>query len=151
MSDLPFPDLTAKIGQRLVLSDWHDVTQAHINAFADATGDHQWIHIDVDRAKAESPFGAPIAHGFYTLSLLPYLMGDFFGAYKVAQGINYGCDSVRFPAPVPVGSRVRGSFVLKATAAGPMGSLKCTVTSTVEIEGGQKPACVADQVFLLFP
>lgn len=151
MPDLPFPELTAKTGEEIVLSDWVEVTQADIDRFADATGDHQWIHIDVERAKAESPFKTTIAHGFYTLSLLPFLMGDFFGAYHVRQGINYGCDKVRFPAPVPVGSRLRGRFVLKDVAEGPMGALKCTVAASVEIEGGDKPACVADQVFLLFP
>ncbi|GEQ96560.1 putative enoyl-CoA hydratase 1 [Iodidimonas gelatinilytica] len=151
MADLPFPELCSKVGQELALSDWYDVTQERINAFADATGDHQWIHIDVARAKAESPFGTTIAHGFFTLSLLPGLMGDFFGDYAVRQGINYGCDTVRFPAPVPSGSKVRGRFVLKAVAQGPQGSLKCIVGSTVEIDGSDKPGCVADQVFLLFP
>lgn len=150
MTALIFPELHALMGEEFVVSDWFTVDQERINRFAEVTGDHQWIHIDVERAKAESPFGGAIAHGFFTLSLLPMLMGDFFERYKVRQGINYGCDSVRFPAPVPVGSRVRGHFLLKALAEGPMGSRKCIVTATVEIEGSEKPACVADQIFLLF-
>ncbi|GAB4571696.1 MAG: MaoC family dehydratase [Rhodothalassiaceae bacterium] len=151
MTALIFPELRALLGEEFVVSDWFEIDQERINRFAEVTGDHQWIHIDVERAKAESPFGGTIAHGFFTLSLLPMLMGDFFSRYKIRQGINYGCDTVRFPAPVPVGARVRGRFRLKALAEGPMGSLKCTVTATVEIEGKDKPGCVADQIFLLFP
>lgn len=142
--------LANRIGEEIQLSDWLEVDQDLVNIFADATHDHQWIHVDVERARRESPFGGPIAHGFLTLSLLPAFMGDAFADLTVRQVINYGCEKVRFPAPVPVGSRLRGRFVLKSVEAGPMGSAKCTMTAVVEIEDADKPACVAEPVFLLF-
>ncbi|RMF75136.1 MAG: MaoC family dehydratase [Alphaproteobacteria bacterium] len=143
--------LAGRIGEELVCSNWLTVTQDMVNAFADTTRDHQWIHVDVERARRESPFGGPIAHGFLTLSLLPAFLDGAFAGLPIRQIINYGCERVRFPAPVPVGSRLRGRARLKAVEEGPMGSLKCTIAAAVEIEGGDKPACVADQVFLLFP
>lgn len=150
LSGLPFPDLYAQLGKEFIVSDWIAITQDRINAFADVTGDHQWIHTDPTRANRDSPFGTTIAHGFLTLSLLPHMMGDFFRRYNIRQGLNYGCEKVRFPHPVTAGSRIRGRFVLRDISDGPMESLKCIVTSTVEIEGKDKPACVAEQVFLLF-
>lgn len=151
MPDIPFPHLQELLGKEFRVSDWETVDQAVIDRFADATGDHQWIHVNPARAKAESPFGATIAHGFLSLSLLPKMMGDFFVNDAVAQALNYGCNMVRFPSPVLVNSRIRGRFTMKTLEEGPMGSVKCTVTSTIEVEGTEKPACVAVQVFLLFP
>ncbi len=144
-------DLAKRIGEELICSDWLTITQEMVNAFADTTRDHQWIHVDVERARRESPFGGPIAHGFLTLSLLPAFLDGAFAGLPIRQIINYGCERVRFPAPVPVGSRLRGRARLKAVDTGPMGSFKCTIGAAIEIEGTDKPACVADQVFLLFP
>src|SRR5438093_10900611 len=105
-------DIKSVIGQELGVSDWHVVmTQPEINAFADATHDHQWIHVDVERAKKESPFGGPIAHGYYTLSLAPYLMEQIVAVEGIRMGINYGLNKLRYPGPVRIGKRVR----LKAT------------------------------------
>jgi len=151
MSEPPFPHLHEKIGTEVAVSDWVTIDQAAIDRFAEATGDHQWIHVDRDRAARESPFGTTIAHGYLTLALLPRLMAGFLEEAGPRQVLNYGCEKVRFPAPVPVDSRLRARFVLKDLDDGPMGALKCTLTATVEIETGDKPACVADGIFLLFP
>src|SRR3954452_20811954 len=106
-------ELPGLVGQELGTSDWHEVTQDAVNLFAEATGDHQWIHVDVERAKAESPFGGPIAHGYLTLSLLVPLASGTYTITDQTMGVNYGLNKVRFPAPVPVGSKVRARVVLK--------------------------------------
>jgi acyl dehydratase len=134
-------DLRSRVGQAIGSSDWVLIDQARINAFADATGDHQWIHIDPVRAAA-STFGGTIAHGFLTLSLLPRFGAEAFAIDDVVMGINYGLDRVRFPSPVRVGSRLRGHFVLQAFQ--PLdGGAQLTAEVTVQIEGQPKPACVA--------
>ena len=107
-------ELKGLIGQEVAVSDWTEITQQQVNLFAEATGDHQWIHVDVERAKSESPFGAPVAHGFLTLSLLPMLMANAIEMSDVKMGVNYGLNKVRFTAPVPVGSRVRARVTLVA-------------------------------------
>jgi len=144
--------LQARIGQEVHVSDWLPITQQRVDAFADATGDHQWIHVDPERARRESPFGGPIAHGYLTLSLL-VMLRDLVDPTKsfpgVRQVINYGLDKVRFPAPVPVGARIRARFTLLAAVELKPGVLQGTERCTVEIEGGAKPACMADSVFLL--
>jgi acyl dehydratase len=132
-------------GKELGTSDWHEVTQKDIDTFADVTGDHQWIHIDVDRAK-ETPFGGTIAHGYYTLSLAPKFSEEIMKFEGFAFGINYGLNKVRFPAPVPVGSRVRASFEAAAVEEAEWGT-QATLTATVEREGGDKPVCVAEVLF----
>ena len=137
-------DLAALVGQPLGSSDWVGVDQERINRFADATGDHQWIHIDVERAKA-GPFGAPIAHGFLTLSLLPMLFESGFRVDDVKMGVNYGLNRVRFINPVKVGSRLRAHFKLVSYEA-LEGGAQLTVEATIEIEGQSKPACVAESV-----
>jgi len=130
------------VGQHLGYSDWVEITQERVNLFAEATGDHQWIHVDPERAKKESPFGGPIAHGYLTLSLLPMLVPQIVEITGFRMGVNYGTDKVRFPSPVPVGSRVRAGAVLDS--AEPIdGGLAMAVTVTVEVEGGSKPAMVA--------
>jgi acyl dehydratase len=129
-------------GEDLGTSDWHEVTQEAIDAFADVTGDHQWIHVDPERAK-ETPFGGTIAHGYYTLSLAPMFNEQIFGLDGFAFAINYGLDKVRFPAPLPVGSRVRMSARLKSLEDVP-GGAQITVECTFEREGGGKPVCVAE-------
>ena len=128
-------------GETLGTSDWHRVTQDAVDAFADVTGDHQWIHVDVERAK-ETPFGGTIAHGYYTLSLAPMFMEQVMSLEGFAFAINYGLDKVRFPAPVPVGSRVRAQVKLAGLDDIP-GGAQIMLELTFEVEGGEKPACVA--------
>ena len=138
-------DLAACVGQEVAVSDWIEITQPQVNQFADATGDHQWIHVDVERAKA-GPFGAPIAHGFLTLSLLPKFYENAFEVVESGMGVNYGLNRVRFMAPVPVGSRLRGR--MKLLSADPIDGdgLQMVWEATIELEGAAKPACVAESV-----
>jgi len=137
-------ELQGLVGQNLGVSDWLAIDQARINLFAEATGDHQWIHIDPVRAAA-GPFGAPIAHGFLTLSLLPVLFETGFAIADVRMGVNYGLNRVRFASPVKVGSRIRGHF--KLLSFEPLeGGAQLTVQATIELEGSAKPACVAETV-----
>jgi acyl dehydratase len=136
-------------GETLGTSDWVEITQDMVNLFADATGDHQWIHVDVERAKKESPFGGPIAHGFLTLSLVPMLSWQVFTSENAKMGVNYGSNKVRFPSPVPVGSKVRSTLVL--TDASMVGeAVQTVVTSTIEVEGGSKPVCIAETVSRIY-
>jgi acyl dehydratase len=141
-------ELKSKVGEELGVSDWVDVTQEAIDAFADATGDHQWIHVDPERAK-DTPFGGTIAHGLYTLSLGPQLSYSLFEVTGVAFGLNYGYNKVRYPAPLPVGSKVRMRATLTAADDIP-GGLQMTVTQTFEREGGDKPVCVAESVSRIY-
>lgn len=137
-------DLQSLVGQELGVSEWITITQEQVNKFADATGDHQWIHVDPERAKA-GPFGAPIAHGFLTLSLLPEMTASAFKVTQARMGVNYGLNKVRFPSPVPVGSRVRGHFKLIEYV--PLeGGAQMTVECTMEREGSDKPVCVAESL-----
>ena len=137
-------ELKTLIGQEVAASDWLEVTQSRISDFADVTEDHQWIHIDVDRAKTDSPFHSTIAHGFLTLSMLPHLAAQAFkveGDFKM--GINYGLNRLRFVSPVPAGSRVRARFTLQQVED-VAGGVQLTWSVTCEIEGGAKPALVAE-------
>src|SRR5512144_1381246 len=135
-------ELQPLVGQTIGVSDWITVTQQRIDLFADATGDHQWIHIDAERA-AKGPFGTTIAHGFLTLSLLPRLAGSAMKVDDVRMGVNYGLNRVRFPAPVPSGSRLRAR--MKLLAYEPIdGGAQLTMQVTMEREGGDKPVCVAE-------
>ena len=137
-------DLQAQVGQEVGVSGWITVDQQRIDLFAQATGDHQWIHTDPARAAA-GPFGATVAHGFLTLSLLPVLFETGFAIDDVRMGVNYGLNRVRFPAPVRAGSRLRGHF--KLLAYEPLdGGAQLTVEATIELEGSAKPACVAESV-----
>jgi acyl dehydratase len=137
-------DLQALVGQEIGLSDWVVIDQARINAFAECTGDLQWIHVDPVRAAA-GPFGTPIAHGHLTLSLLPLFQASAFLIADVRMGVNYGLNRVRFPAPVPVGARLRGRFVLQSYRT-LEGGAELVVEVTVEREGHSKPACVAESI-----
>ena len=139
-------ELDGLIGTELGTSDWCEVTQEHVDLFADATGDHQWIHIDVERATRESPFGGPIAHGYLTLSLLVPLFGQVLVVTDTVMGINYGLNKVRFPSPVPVGSRVRLTATL-AKAEDITGGKQLTFSCVIEREGGDKPVCIAEPVY----
>jgi len=141
-------ELKTKVGEELGVSEWHEVTQADIDAFAEATGDHQWIHVDPERA-AQTPFGSTIAHGLYTLSLGPVLTEEAFSLEGIAFGLNYGYDRVRFPSPLPVDSRVRMRATLASVDDVP-GGIQMKVTQTFEREGGEKPVCVAEQLVRLY-
>lgn len=137
-------DFRSLIGQEIAVSDWVTVTQERINRFADATGDHQWIHVDTERART-SPFKSTIAHGFLTLSLIPLLSQECVRMPSVKMGVNYGLNKVRFPSPVPAGARLRGRFAVKAVEEIP-GGIQLTMLATVEIEGADKPAAVAEMI-----
>ena len=138
-------ELKSWSGKHLGFSDYRTITQEQVNIFADATGDHQWIHIDVERAKA-GPFGGPIAHGYLTLSLGPVFLPQIFGVEGVAMGVNYGTNKVRFPSPVPVGSKLRAGVKL-LNVEDVTGGVQVTLETTFEVEGAKKPSCVAEVVF----
>jgi acyl dehydratase len=141
-------DLRARVGQELGVSAWHDVTQAQIDAFADATGDHQWIHTDPERARATA-FGGTIAHGYYTLSLAPALLAQVVELDSFAMAINYGLEKLRFPAPLPVGDRVRMRVRLDRVDEFP-GGATLAATLTFERAGAGKPVCVAEALYRVF-
>ena len=132
------------VGNHLGYSDWLEITQDRVNQFADATGDHQWIHVDVDRAKA-GPFGAPVAHGYLTMSLSNFFLPQIVEVQGFNMGVNYGVNKVRFPSPVPVGSRIRGGAQL-ASADDIPGGVQTVMVITIEADGGDKPACVIEAV-----
>ena len=134
------------VGQHLGYSDHMEITQERVNLFADATGDHQWIHVDVERANAESPFGGPIAHGYLTLSLGPVLVPQVVRVEGVKMAVNYGCEKVRFPSPVPVGANLRvGVELIDVTDIA--GGAQVVMRFTFECEGAAKPSCVSENVF----
>ena len=139
-------NLQALVGQSIGTSSWVEVPQSRIDAFADCTEDRQWIHIDVERATRESPFKAPIAHGFLTLSLLPKFYENAFEVVESRMGVNYGLNRVRFMAPVPVGSRLRGRMKLLSAEPIDGDGLQMVWETTIELEGAAKPACVAESV-----
>jgi acyl dehydratase len=138
-------DLAACVGQEVAVSDWIAVTQAQVNQFAEATGDHQWIHVDVERANA-GPFGGPIAHGFLTLSMLPRFFESALEVVESRMGVNYGLNRVRFMSPVRVGSRLRGRMKLLSSEPIADDGVQMVWETTVELEGAPKPACVAESV-----
>lgn len=140
-------DFSAAIGEELGTSEWHTVTQEQINLFADATGDHQWIHVDPEKA-AKGPFGTTIAHGYLTLSLLPNLLEQTYAVDNIAMGMNYGANRVRFPSPVPVDSRVRVAAKLLEATPVKIGT-QFVIQATVEREGADKPVCIAEVVYVL--
>ena len=137
-------ELKTRVGDELGVSEWHEVTQEKVDAFAEVTGDDQWIHIDPERAK-ETPFGGTIAHGYYTLSLAPRFSYDLFKLDGVAFGLNYGLNKVRFPAPMPVGGKVRMRMELQSVDDIP-GGAQITMKLTFERDGGDKPVCVAESL-----
>jgi acyl dehydratase len=143
--------MKTRVGTEVFLSEWEEINQDRINVFADCTGDHQWIHVDEEQA-AQGPFGKTIAHGFLTLSLIPYFTTASSGIAPegLKFAVNYGMNKVRFINPVRAGSRVRDRAVLTGLEERPGGSLLMTVTHTIEIEGQEKPACVAEMLFMLY-
>ena len=142
-------DLRGRVGEELGVSEWVEVTQEMINAFADATEDYQWIHVDPERAK-DTPFGGTIAHGLFTLALGPKFSYEMFSIEGIAFGVNYGYDRVRFPAPLPVNSKVRMRATLSGIEDVP-GGVQFKITQTFEREGGDKPVCVAESLSRVFP
>ena len=143
-------ELAALAGQPISTSDWVTITQEQINQFAQATGDHQWIHIDEERAKA-GPFGAPIAHGFLTLSMIPLFFASAIHIVQTRMGVNYGLNRVRFTGPVPVGSRLRASIRLLRADSVENGGFQFTWEVSTEREGVAKPVCVAESISRLYP
>ncbi len=143
-------ELAACVGQEVATSDWTTITQQQVNLFAEATGDHQWIHVDPERATA-GPFGGPIAHGFLTLSLLPKFFESSFEIVESRMGVNYGLNKVRFTAPVPVGSRLRARMKLLAAESIDNSGMQMTWEMTVEREGSAKPVCIAESIVRRYP
>ena len=142
-----FEEIESAVGEEIGVSDWVQIDQERVNAFADATGDHQWIHVDLEKAK-EGPFGGTIAHGYLTLSLVPWLGSQVFSLDTPGAKLNYGVNKVRFPTPVPVGSRIRARIAVNGVADVKAGK-QLTLGYTIEIEGSEKPGCVAESVVLL--
>ncbi|MGW5152944.1 MaoC family dehydratase [Rhodococcus koreensis] len=142
-------ELKRAVNTHLGYSDWHTINQNQINAFAQATGDHQWIHVDPEKA-VHGPFGSTIAHGYLTMSLVPMLVGQVYDISGVQMGINYGADRLRFPSPVPVGSRVRAGVELTAVKPNTMGYQVATRV-TIDRDGGDKPACIVDMLTVVVP
>jgi acyl dehydratase len=140
--------LKGLIGEHLGYSDYMTITQERVNQFAEATGDHQWIHIDVERAKA-GPFGGPIAHGYLTLSLGPVFLPEIFSVGGIAMGVNYGANKVRFVSPVPVGAKLRAGVKVMSVDDTP-GGVRVTLETTFECEGASKPSCIAEVIFQYF-
>jgi acyl dehydratase len=143
-------ELAACTGQEVAVSDWITITQQQVNLFAEATGDHQWIHVDPEKARA-GPFGGPIAHGFLTLSLLPRFFESSFEITGSRMGVNYGLNKVRFTAPVPVGSRLRARMKLLAAEPIESGGMQMIWEVTVECEGLAKPVCIAESIVRRYP
>ena len=150
MIDIDVRTLGNRIGEEIAVSDWLEVTQARINQFADATGDHQWIHVDPVRAAAELPSGSTIAHGFLTLSLLSTLIRESIRFTGLRMAINYGLNRVRFVSPVPSGSRIRALITLQSVDA-VSGGFQVTWQVTIERDGSDEPACVADWIVRYYP
>lgn len=138
------------VGEELGKTDWLEIDQARINLFADATGDHQWIHVDIEKAR-QGPFGRPIAHGYLIASLANYFLPQLLDVQGTSMGVNYGCDKIRFPAPVPVGSRVRGTGALTSVEETKDGGIQAKITVKIEIQGQDRPACVIETISRFYP
>ena len=148
---IPNPkELTQHVGADLGETDWLEISQERINTFADATGDHQWIHVDVEKAK-DGPFGAPIAHGYLTASLANLFLPQLLEVQNVSMGVNYGCDKIRFPSPVPVGSKIRGTGQITSVDETKDGGFQAKVTITIQIEGNDRPACIIETISRFYP
>jgi acyl dehydratase len=143
-------ELIDSVGEELGETDWLEIDQARVNLFAEATGDHQWIHVDVEKAK-QGPFGGPIAHGYLTASLANYFLPQLLDVQGTSMGVNYGCDKIRFPSPVPVGSKVRGTGSLTSVEQTKDGGIQAKVTVKIEVEGQERPACVIETISRFYP
>lgn len=151
MKEVSFNDLSGLVGQEIGVSEWVTIDQDRINKFAEATGDHQWIHVDVERAKKEMPGGSTIAHGYLTLSMIPMLMSQIISYKNVSSRVNYGSNKVRFTNMVKAGSRVRARHVLKSVEPVKNNGLQMINEVTVEIEGQERPACIAETISIAYP
>ena len=138
-------DLPNHVGADLGETEWLEISQERINTFADATGDHQWIHVDVEKAK-DGPFGAPIAHVYLTASLANLFLPQLLEVQNTSMGVNYGCDKIRFPSPVPVGSKIRGTGAVTSVEETKDGGFQAKVTITIQIEGNDRPACIIETI-----
>ena len=138
------------VGEELGETNWLEIDQSRNNLFAEATGDHQWIHVDVEKAK-QGPFGGPIAHGYLTASLANFFLPQLLDVRGTSMGVNYGCDKIRFPSPVPVGSRVRGTGALTSAEETKDGGIQAKVTVKIEIDGQERPACVIETISRFYP
>lgn len=148
---VPTPtDLPQHVGADLGETEWLEISQERINTFADATGDHQWIHVDVEKAK-DGPFGAPIAHGYLTASLANLFLPQLLEVQNTSMGVNYGCDKIRFPSPVPVGSKIRGTGTVTSVEETKDGGFQVKVTITIQIEGNDRPACIIETISRFYP
>ena len=147
--EVPYNELSDLVGKNLGPTEWMVVDQARINCFADATDDHQWIHVDIEAAK-NGPFGQTIAHGYLPLALVNKFLPDLVTVTRSSMGVNYGCERVRFPAPLPVNTRIRGTGEVLAVQQ-VSGGQQLVVRVTVQIEDGERPACVADTISRFFP
>ena len=143
-------ELLDRVGEELGETDWLEIDQTRVDLFADATGDHQWIHVDVEKAK-RGPFGGPIAHGYLTAALANSFLPQLIDVQGTSMGVNYGCDKIRFPAPVPVGSKVRGTAVLTSAEETKDGGIQAKITVKIEIEGQERPACVIETISRFYP
>lgn len=143
-------DLPQHVGADLGETEWLEISQERINTFADATGDHQWIHVDVEKAK-DGPFGAPIAHGYLTASLANLFLPQLLEVQNTSMGVNYGCDKIRFPSPVPVGSKIRGTGTVTSVEETKDGGFQVKVTITIQIEGNDRPACIIETISRFYP
>jgi len=143
-------DLPNHVGTDLGETDWLEISQERINTFAEATGDHQWIHVDVEKAK-DGPFGAPIAHGYLTASLANLFLPQLLEVQNASMGVNYGCDKIRFPSPVPVGSKIRGAGAVTSVDETKDGGFQAKVTITIQIEGNDRPACIIETISRFYP
>ena len=143
-------DLPNHVGADLGETDWLEISQERINTFAEATGDHQWIHVDVEKAK-DGPFGAPIAHGYLTASLANLFLPQLLEVQNASMGVNYGCDKIRFPSPVPVGSKIRGTAAVTSVDETKDGGFQTKVTITIQIEGNDRPACIIETISRFYP
>ncbi len=138
------------VGEELGKTDWLEIDQTRINLFAEATGDHQWIHVDIEKAR-QGPFGGPVAHGYLTASLANYFLPQLLDVQGTSMGVNYGCDKIRFPSPVPVGSKVRGTGSLTSVEETKDGGIQAKITVKIEIQGQDRPACVIETISRFYP
>ncbi len=143
-------ELLTRVGEDLGETDWLEIDQARVNLFAEATGDHQWIHVDVEKAR-KGPFGGPIAHGYLTASLANYFLPQLIEVQGISMGVNYGCDKIRFPSPVPVGAKIRGTGSLTSAEETKDGGIQAKVTVKIEIDGQDRPACVIETISRFYP
>ena len=143
-------ELLTRVGEDLGETDWLEIDQARVNLFAEATGDHQWIHVDVEKAR-KGPFGGPIAHGYLTASLANYFLPQLIEVQGISMGVNYGCDKIRFPSPVPVGAKIRGTGSLTSAEETKDGGIQAKVTVKIEIDGQDRPACIIETISRFYP